>query len=172
MVVWLDAFWANAGLVRGEEYEACRRAGACTGMPELLQPREFEAWEHDLSRLARVAFSDAFAYCRWRGWRLPTADEFERMGRWTDGRSFVWGNRSCARCDRRTSPERIRELNGVAQWVAAPGGEGATMGLVDSVSLDAAWPGTMAAFRCVRSLQPGPNPGQGIVLRDAGGPDE
>jgi|JI10StandDraft_1071094.scaffolds.fasta_scaffold125539_3 hypothetical protein len=180
VMMWLDAFWAETDLVRKVDYEACRVAGVCHAVPARLEvPVSDDPCGYD--QLARVPFADADAYCRWRGARLPTPDEYERMARWTDGRRYAAG-REPKGCERRPSPEGIRDLNLSNQWTTIAG-VAASMGLVSSVSYGEVAPvnftavDVTAAFRCVRSAYPTPDPGRARVAPDQierwllGGPD-
>ncbi len=52
---------------------------------------EYPDWAADFP-VIWVAPEDAEAYCKWRGGRLPTDEEWERTARGGDSRIFPWGN--------------------------------------------------------------------------------
>ncbi len=178
VLVWLDAFWADADLVKRVDYEVCRASGACAAPSEERDPRLADG-TCGYRRIARVPFADAVAYCRWRGARLPTPDEYERMARWTDGRRYAAG-REPKGCEQRSSPEGIRNLNLTHQWVSSEGRpiimEGMYYADTDRYEDAERFQGSLA-FRCVRSAYPTPDPGRAIVAADQserwlrGGPD-
>jgi serine/threonine protein kinase/formylglycine-generating enzyme required for sulfatase activity len=81
-------YWIDLYEVTNEEYAAFVDA---TGHPA---PAYFE--DADMAAIARhpvvgVAWLDAASYAEWAGKRLPTAEEWERAARGTDGRVHPWG---------------------------------------------------------------------------------
>lgn len=180
VLMWLDAFWTDADLVRLDDYQACRSAGACSAFAAPVAP-QLEDDTCGYNQLARVPWADAEAYCHWRGARLPTPDEYERMARWTDGRRWADGRAPSGSevCARRPSPEGIRNLNVTGQWTTtATDGAAVRMGFVGSTGYSEPDLATAtSAFRCVRSAYPTPTPGLASVAADQsdpwllGGPD-
>lgn len=126
--VRLHAFYMDRSLVTRAQYAECVRQGACVDEQE--PPRTYYsplAARYEAS-LAQVRHEHAQAYCRWRGGRLPTSDEFERVARGTDDRDTPWGKglgpcavhkegRSMA-CMTYKGPAGVRAVAFNDQWVA------------------------------------------------------
>lgn len=143
----LEPFYADRDLVTRDQYAACVTAGACAD--EKTVPRG-----RDPLKSARVRFGSARDYCRWRGERLPTHAQFERIARGTDGRIAPWGDAASPCRDSEPSlacltyegPAGARSVAFNPQWVddGLIRGGGA-FAFEFQPSADA------AAFRCIRS---------------------
>ena len=102
----LPTFYIDRTEVTVAEYRECVEAGACTdeglGMPYwqyIDQPHWAWAcnWNHtgrEQHPINCVDFEMASTYCKWRGKRLPSQEEWQKAARGTDGRTYPWGNRS------------------------------------------------------------------------------
>ena len=97
--VYRDSFYMDRYEVTNADYARCVAAGVCTP-PEQVgnNPRHlyFKDPRYADCPVIYVAWHDAQTYCAWAGGRLPTADEWEKAARGTDGRWWPWGNRSPA----------------------------------------------------------------------------
>jgi formylglycine-generating enzyme required for sulfatase activity len=94
--VTVNSFLLDQNEVTNADYGECVKAGACRAPDSLAgskltngRPEEFKKPDHPV---VGVSWSDATAYCAFRGKRLPREAEWERAARGADGRSYVWGN--------------------------------------------------------------------------------
>lgn len=85
-VVENDSFCISKHEVTEREYLECAASGGCP----LLPGRRGRTGTAD--EVATLTLSEAAEYCRWRGGRLPTNEEWEIAARGTDERVFSWGS--------------------------------------------------------------------------------
>ncbi len=103
-LVEIGAFEIDLTEVTVAHYEECVDAGGCSAeglsMPttgtvdqlELVWTCNWGVTDRAQHPINCLSFEMAAAYCKWAGKRLPTATEWERAARGTDGRRYPWGN--------------------------------------------------------------------------------
>jgi formylglycine-generating enzyme required for sulfatase activity len=87
--VWLHVFFIDLHEVTTAQYAVF--LAATNRNPPWQWDTVMLSQHHDRPVIG-VDWSDADAYCRWRGKRLPTEAEWEKSARGTDGRLYPWGN--------------------------------------------------------------------------------
>lgn len=90
--IYLKSYYIDTKEVTQQEYD---RFSSMTKRGE----RKIPVFEEDISRLegpnlpaVGMSWSDAFAYCRWAGKRLPTEAEWEKAARGEGKRKYTWGD--------------------------------------------------------------------------------
>lgn len=119
--VYLDAFYMDQYEVRTSLYAAFLK----TVSREKPYNWQLMNLQTDGDRpVIGVDWYDAVAYCRWAGKRLPTEAEWEKAARWTDGRTYPWGNgrldktKASYNWDRKRGWEGYRTLSLVGSYEA------------------------------------------------------
>jgi formylglycine-generating enzyme required for sulfatase activity len=87
--VYLDSFLIDIYEVTVGQYAAFLQA---KGIDPPSDWKTMNQPAHQKRPVANVDSTDASAFCKWAGKRLPTDAEWEKAARGTDGRVYPWGN--------------------------------------------------------------------------------
>ncbi len=88
--VYLPAYYIDRTPVTNAEYKAFVDATGYSFPPHWRQGKPVPGTEDH--PVVQVTWFDAAAYAQWAGKRLPTAAEWEKAARGTDGRIYPWGD--------------------------------------------------------------------------------
>jgi formylglycine-generating enzyme required for sulfatase activity len=85
------------------EYQRCVAAQACPLLTRSYQRKDLQ------KSIVPLTYSQAYEYCRWRGARIPTNEEWEIAARGRDERIYPWGNEYSSK--RLASGKMIKEYD-------------------------------------------------------------
>ena len=155
----VPAFSIDSQEVTNARYRLCVRANRCT---RPLEPADFLGYDRvdgDLPVVYVTAYQAA-AFCRWLARRLPSAAEWERAARGTDGRRWPWGS-AAPRPGHANVIFRNNQETALASASADRFAAGATPeGIVDLVGNAAEW--TATPGQCKARLYDCPQPWNGV----------
>ncbi|MDP6039822.1 MAG: formylglycine-generating enzyme family protein [Candidatus Latescibacteria bacterium] len=101
--VHLYAFWIDTREVTNAQYQAFVKATGHNN-PRYRKDAKYNGTNQPV---VGVSWDDAYAYCNWKGKRLPTEAEWERAARGPQSRLYPWGDRfDIARTNTRESRSR------------------------------------------------------------------
>lgn len=91
--VFVKAFYIDKYEITNKEYKDFL-AAVPVRLPLLWGPHYAPKYPpiRDNDPVSDVNWHEADGYCRWKGKRLPTEEEWEKAARGIDGRKFPWGN--------------------------------------------------------------------------------
>ncbi|HPS31548.1 MAG TPA: SUMF1/EgtB/PvdO family nonheme iron enzyme [bacterium] len=109
--VTLSAYKIDKYEVTAGEYQECVAAGDCSEAHyddstcyiydgnSWVQGIAPDSFREKNKPVVCVEWSQAAAYCKWAGKRLPTEAEWEKAARGTEGAKYPWGNEPKVSCD-------------------------------------------------------------------------
>ena len=91
-VKYVEGFWIDRFEVTNHHYlEFVEATGHRKPGPPSRYARKLIHLRGPNQPVTYVSWHDAFAYCKWKGKRLPTEAEWEKAVRGKDGRTWPWG---------------------------------------------------------------------------------
>jgi formylglycine-generating enzyme required for sulfatase activity len=115
--IYLDGYWMyKCEVTVGQYKKYCSETGVL--MPELPN----YVWV-DNYPMIMVSWQDAVDYAKWAGGSLPTAAQWEKAARGTDGRRYPWGNKwDASKCNMKTQGSEKEQPAGSYPAGASPYG--------------------------------------------------
>lgn len=176
--ITVPAFKIDRNEVTVEEYAECLKAGNCSRPKDFARNKycNFGNTERNNYPANCVDWSEAMAYCEWRGMRLPNEAEWEKAARAGSSSRYPWGHDvSCTNAildDGKTLASAGDEPDGCGEDRSWPVGSRAanTLGLHDMHGNVGEWTSAWYAPNAVSDIYPagnlaGPAAGKRRVVR-------